>query len=262
MTASSLLQWRQGKCEILHRVRAAAAELEFSARVMLIACFLTVITTISAAAEGPGCERPGLVIEPVMKTHTLFQYPNEALRLHQEGIGIFLVTVGVDGVPTNVEVSKTSAAERLNERAIEHIKNNWRWYPPMRDCQPSTGQKYVTFVWNQMAWSKAPEPAFHLKMPLSVYPPSALARPEGGRSTLLLIDVDVNGVVTDGHVIDSSSFKDLDDQALRVLKNSPALMRGQKAGKYVIATDWDLPPGTFPADGETVIMTGRAMPPN
>lgn len=235
---------------------------KFTSNVVFPTLIIASTFTIPVDAEESAiCAKPGLVLEPIMKTHTFFEYPREALRLHQQGIGIFLVTIGTDGLPTDVEVSKSSAADRLNDRAIEHIRKNWRWKPPLRDCQSSTAQQFVNFVWNQMAWGPDPHPAFHIKMPLSALPPTALEKPEGGRSTVVIVDVDDQGAVTGGRVIESSGFPDLDEQALPVLRNSPALMKGQKPGKYVIATDWEIPAGTFPKDSETVLMTGAAMPP-
>ena len=95
-------------------------------------------------------------------------------------------------------------------------------------------------------------------MPLSAYPPGALEKLEGGLPTLLEIETDDQGAVIGGRVIDTSNYSDLDDQALAIAKNSPALLKGQSAGKHVISADWNFP--ASPPNGDTVIVTGRAMP--
>lgn len=229
----------------------------FAAKGGLITLCLTLGSTFAAAAQGTQCPEPDA--NSFNRTHTLVPYPNSSIRRHEQGTSIFSVSIDADGVPSNVAVFKTSATERLNEAAVEHIKDNWRWAKPTPGC-PSTAQTTVRVIWNQMAWPGLPEAEFHIKMPASAYPPNALVDSNLARS-LLLIDIDGQGIVTDGRVIDSSGFSALDYQALTVLKNSPALMKDQAAGRHVISVEWANESPIVPSVIETQMRTGAAAPP-
>jgi TonB family protein len=203
---------------------------------------------------------PGTTFDPIYKTHTLVPYSNEAQRRHEVGVSIFSVSIGEDGAPTEVTISRSSASQRLNDAAMEYIKRQWRWPSPMKSCGQATAQTPVSVYWNLVYSATVPDAEFHLKMPISAYPPGAFDKLEMGSSTLLEIETDAQGAITGGLVIHTSGFPDLDDQALAVVKNSPALMKSQATGKHILSADWDIPPGTFPPHGETVIRTGREMP--
>ena len=208
-------------------------------------------------SNGSLVSKPGTTFDPIYKTHTLVPYPNEAQRRHEVGIAIFSVSIGTDGTPTNVAITRSGVSQSLNDAAIEHIKAHWCWPSPMKSCGLNTAQVPVSVYWNLVYSATVPAPEFHLKMPISAYPPGALEKLEVGSPTLLEIETDAQGAITGGRVIDTSGFSDLDDHALAVVKNSPALMKGQAAGKHVLSADWELPPGTFPPDSEIEIRTGR-----
>lgn len=233
-------------------------------------CLVAASTLRAVAAEPASCNipsgsfvlsngtlvsRPGTNPDPTFKTHTLIPYPELSQRHHERGTAVVLVSVAADGTPTDVIIRRSSGSQRLDDAAIDHIKTHWRW-PPSQGCQQA-----VTVIWNQMSSGPFPPAAdFQVKMPESAYPPGARERMEGGSSTLLEIETDGQGAVTGGRVIDSSGFRDLDDQALAIVKNSPALMKGQVAGKHILSAYWDSPPGMIPPNSETVLVTGRAMP--
>jgi TonB family protein len=232
---------------------------------------LAAVSALPAAADEPAsCYRPGAfallsngdVVKPganfdlIYKTHTLVPYPAESQRRREQGITIFSVSIGADGTPTGVTVTRSSASQRLNDSAIEYIKAQWRWPSLMKVCGQNTTQTVVNVIWNEVYSTSIPKEDFHVKMPVSAYPPGALDKLETGYPTLLEMETDAQGAVTDGRVIHTSGFPDLDDQALAIVKNSPALLKGRAAGKYVLSADWDMPLGTLPA-GETEIRTGR-----
>jgi outer membrane biosynthesis protein TonB len=240
-----------------------------AAWVLALLCWacLVVASTLPAVADEPtSCKssnngfllgngavvsKPGTNFDPIFKTHTLVPYPAESQRRRERGIAIFLVSIGTDGAPTNVAITRSGASQRLTDGAIEHIKAHWRWPASMQECPQA-----VTVIWLEVYSAAFPEPDFHVKMPLSAYPPGAAEKVEDG-STLLEIETDGQGAVTGGRVIHTSGFSDLDDQSLAVVKNSPALLKGQPAGKHVLSADWHPPLEMFPAYGETVIVTGR-----
>lgn len=209
------------------------------------------------AQEQASCDKPGLNLEPVQGTHSPAPYPKEVQRRDDRGTTILSVTIGTDGAAGDVAIMQSNASQVLNDSVIEHIKSHWRWQPPMRDCQPATAQMPIRVVWILSGSAASPSPDFHVAMPLSTYPPGALDKWEGGSSTLLEIETNDQGAVTNGRIIRSSDFLDLDAQALAVVKNSPALMQGQAAGKHVISADWNLPPTNGPI--ETLIVIGSKV---
>ena len=212
-----------------------------------------------AAADQPAmCVffKPSSPVDPIFKTHALVPYPDLSQRRREQGITIFSVSIGADGTPTDVTSARSSASQSLNDGAIEYIKAHWRWPAPRIYCGQNTAQTVVNVVWGEVYAASVPKADFHFKMPISAYPPGALDKLETMSSTLLEIETDAQGAVTDERVIHTSGFSDLDDQALAVVKNSPELLKGQAAGKHVLSADWDMPPGTLPP-GETEIRTGR-----
>lgn len=209
------------------------------------------------AQEQASCEKPGLYLEPVQTSHSVPPYPKEAQRRNERGTTVFSVTVGTDGTAKDIAIIRSNASQLLNDGAIEHIKSNWRWQPPMRDCQPATAQAPLKMVWMIAGLDAFPASDFHVTMPLSTYPPGALDKWEGGSSTLLEIETDSQGTITNGRIIQSSDFLDLDAQALAVVKNSPALLKGQAAGRHVISADWNLSPANGPF--ETFIVIGSKV---
>lgn len=222
-------------------------------------CLMLVLVMPAVAEDQAKCPNPAE--NPIMRTHTLVPYPDSSARRHEQGTATFLVSLGADGVPTDVALVRSRASQRLDDAAIEYIKTNWRWQPFLPDC-PSTAQVAVRIIWNLM-YSGIPRDAdFHIKMPTSAYPTGVLANVIGGQ-TFLLIKTNAQGEVTRGRVFESSGFSDLDDQALAIVKNSPALMKGQEAGEHLISADWgtetDNSPA-LPALIETEIRTARVPP--
>ena len=209
------------------------------------------------AEEQASCDKPGLSLEPIQGTHSLAPYPKEAQRRNDRGTTILSVTIGTDGAAKDIAIMQSNASQVLNNSVIEHIKTHWQWQPPMRDCRPATAQMPIRVVWVLADSPASPSSDFHVTMPLSTYPPGALDKWEGGSSTLLEIETDDQGAVTNGRIIQSSDFLDLDTQALTIVKNSPALMKGQVAGKHVISADWNLPPTNGPS--ETLIVIGSKV---
>jgi len=222
----------------------------------LIAPLLTA-SSLAQAQELTRCATPGLVLNPNFKSHTLVPYPVLAKRNLEQGKSIFLVNIGTDGVPTDVTVELSDASQRMNDAAIAHLKSNWRWEPPMQDCQPTTAKANVQVMWSlvHVPPPSFPPSEFSVTMPPSAVPPGTHEKLEEVSRTLLEIETDELGAVKGGRVIDSGGFADLDGQALTILKNSPTLMKGQPAGKHVLSAIWPLPAPALPVRLETVIVT-------
>ncbi len=58
----------------------------------------------------------------VIKTQKIF-YPLACRRRQEEGIANILITVGKDGAPANVSVLESTGYERLDQCAVNAIKN-------------------------------------------------------------------------------------------------------------------------------------------
>ena len=58
----------------------------------------------------------------VIKTQKIF-YPLACRRRQEEGIAKILITVGEDGAPANVSVLESTGYERLDQCAVNAIKN-------------------------------------------------------------------------------------------------------------------------------------------
>lgn len=220
---------------------------------LVVACLATMLLLPAIADEAGSCAKPGLVLEPIGSTHTIVQYPRESVLHNEQGITLLSVSIGTDGIPNHIGITRSSGSERLDDAITGHIKEHWRWHPPTQDCRPTAAQAPVTVIWHQRVVSAAaPNPDFHVKMPPSAYPPGAAEKLEDGY-TLLEVETDEQGAVAGGRVIVTSGYSDLDDQALAIMKNSPALLKGQTAGKHILSVDWEPPPANFPK-GETVII--------
>ena len=61
-------------------------------------------------------------------------YPSQSRRLKEEGTVLLLVRVSADGAPTEVEVRQSSGFERLDDAALQAVRQ-WRFVPAKRGSQ-------------------------------------------------------------------------------------------------------------------------------
>ncbi len=66
----------------------------------------------------------------------LAPYPNLSRRLGETGVVQLRVFVETDGSPSQVQVFKSSGYERLDQSALENVKNRWRFIPGKRNGVP------------------------------------------------------------------------------------------------------------------------------
>jgi TonB family protein len=192
----------------------------------------------AAAEETATCATSGKSLQPIMSTHTLAPYPMQSVRGHEQGQTMLAVTIGIDGAPTDVTVTLSSGSERLDTAAVNHIKEHWRWQPPMEDCKPAIASEVVGVGWHI---GGPPQAKAGLEMRRSYYPPGAAERLERG-DTYLELSLDDSGTVKNGRIVYSSGFADLEDKALEVVKATPDVMVGQPAGTEIVLLRWSLPP--------------------
>lgn len=69
-------------------------------------------------------------------------YPPSALRNRESGTVLLRVQVGVDGVPTQIDVLRSSRSRALDRAAVEAVRD-WRFRPAQRAGQPVPGSVQV-----------------------------------------------------------------------------------------------------------------------
>ena len=204
--------------------------MSFLFRPALIACLLTLsIAPLRAAdTDQPACTAPDRPLRPVAATHTPAPYPQMSQMTSEEGTTLLQVSIGADGVPTQVSVAASSGSVRLDEAAVAHIKDNWRWNAPIIGCKPAASETRVSVKWdlrNTAANAFLPANVF---MDAKDYPPEALKRREQGNVTMAVV-VNAQGQVYP-LVVRSSGFPDLDQKSVEVIKGwrfSPGVLEGR-----------------------------------
>lgn len=90
------------------------------------------------AAPAPAADvalAPGDVPAPIPGQNPSPQYPTAAMRRGDTGTVMLRVTVGTDGVPSDVEIVGRSGSRDLDRAAIDAMRR-WRFRPAQRDGQP------------------------------------------------------------------------------------------------------------------------------
>ncbi len=78
---------------------------------------------------------------------TADDYPPISLRLQEQGVVEIKYLVGTDGVVQDVQVTKSSGHDRLDDAAITMVKKRWKFKPATQDGKSvaSWGNAKVTF---------------------------------------------------------------------------------------------------------------------
>jgi TonB family protein len=194
--------------------------------------------TVSEAQEQP-CAKPGKSLVPIFSTHIEPAYPTASQRRGETGAVVMAVSVGVDGAPADVLITRSSGVERLDELSVRQVKSRWRWEPPTEDCKPVTAQMAVTFVWYLGA---PPKSDWGLIMPANLFPAIAVDQGNFG-DTYLELFLDDLGAVQDGRIVYSSGFAELDEKALSIAKTTPGLLAGKLSGTKTVLFRWKAPAG-------------------
>jgi periplasmic protein TonB len=112
---------------------------------------------IAAPPPPPPVVKAPVVVAPVepptppkeiAKTHTIPPYPALSQRLGEQGTTSLKVTVGTDGKPTEVVVTKSSGSTRLDAAALQYVKENYTWVPATREGKPIVDTTQVDIVWD------------------------------------------------------------------------------------------------------------------
>jgi protein TonB len=74
-------------------------------------------------------------------------YPPQAVRQHHEGTVTLLILVGVDGVPKDIKVEKSSGFRELDRAAMDAARN-WRFNPEVKGGRKVEGYARVPITFN------------------------------------------------------------------------------------------------------------------
>lgn len=205
----------------------------------------TIAMTAPAWAADSGtaaCTAPDAPLRPVMATHTQPPYPPVSVMTAEEGTTLVKVSIGADGVPTDVSVVKSSGSLRLDQATIDHIKTNWRWNAPVKDCKPVAAQTEVNVTWNLRDAGAIQLQAVYMQA--SDYPPDALKLGEQGATTIG-VAIATDGTVSQIQAFQSSGFPDLDARALELARTwhwVPANLNGRTLATVIyFRAVWRLP---------------------
>jgi protein TonB len=81
-------------------------------------------------------------VDPTPLSSPAPRYPVEALRNGESGTVLLHVEVGANGVPTDVQVAKSSRSRSLDRAASDAVRQ-WRFHPAQRNGQPVAGSVQV-----------------------------------------------------------------------------------------------------------------------
>ena len=210
----------------------------------LAAALLMLGSGAALAADTKPCSAPNQTLRPIMATHTLPPYPAMSVMTSEQGRTLVDVDIGADGVPTGAKVFQSSGSARLDDAAVEHVKNVWRWNAPIVSCQPVAVSTRVSILWDLRDAQPAAPMTPDLVMDRTDYPPGALARHEQGKVGLGVM-VLANGQIGDARVLDTSGFPELDAKALEIARTrwrlTPATLDGKAINTtLVLSVSWRL----------------------
>jgi protein TonB len=100
--------------------------------VMAIACSMA-LAACSADKAPPAPVIPSTELAAVDTPKP--DYPLELACAGISGTTVLVVTIGIEGKPTQVQLSQSSGDERLDKSALERVPS-WRFNPPTRNGKP------------------------------------------------------------------------------------------------------------------------------
>ena len=210
---------------------------------------LCMVLGVSAQQAAAADECPKLPLRAVMSTHTIPPYPVLAQRIGKQGPTRMMVDINTEGVPTHADVITSSGSLRLDDAAVAHVLEFWRWLPPTENCKPIAVKTLVNVVWNL----KQPElPAetmanFVNEIPAgdADYPSSAKQKGEHGTSVVVVI-LGSDGKIVQASLIYGAGYEDLDEGALKIVRRleiAPIQIMGRAAkSTTLIGIKWAGPP--------------------
>jgi len=215
------------------------------AAALLIGACVLLLAPAPPAGAADACTTPDQPLRPIAATHTIPPYPSLSQMTAEQGTTTLQVAIGKDGAVTDAQVFKSSGSLRLDEAALEHVKANWRWQPPIKDCQTAEATTRVSIAWNlRESPGTTPAGVTEWTPDAADYPSDSLSRHEQG-VVGVIIALSNTGEVAGTRIAISSGFPNLDDKAVQLAKSrkwTPAQMNGKPVATMVeLAVEWKLP---------------------
>ncbi len=91
---------------------------------------------------------PPAPAEAITATHTKPPYPPLSQRLGEHGVTLLNVSIDENGRCTDATVVTSSGSKRLDEAAIDYVKQRYRWKPATRDGKPVSTTQPLRIVWS------------------------------------------------------------------------------------------------------------------
>ena len=101
--------------------------------VMAIACSLALVACGADKAPQQAAAIPSTELAAVDTPKP--DYPLELACAGISGTTVLVVTIGIEGKPTQVQLSQSSGDERLDKSAMERVPS-WRFNPPTSNGKP------------------------------------------------------------------------------------------------------------------------------
>ena len=95
-----------------------------------------------AAPAPPAPAAPVSASQPQPISTPAPRYPAQALRRGEEGTVMVSARISADGVPSSVEVARSSGSRLLDRAAVDAVRR-WRFRPAMADGRPVEGRVQV-----------------------------------------------------------------------------------------------------------------------
>jgi protein TonB len=95
-----------------------------------------------ASASAPRPAASVMTSQPQPISSPAPKYPARALRNGEHGTVMVSAEIGVDGVPSSVDVARSSGSRSLDRAAVDAVRR-WRFRPAMADGRPTPGRVQV-----------------------------------------------------------------------------------------------------------------------
>jgi protein TonB len=113
-----------------------------------------VTTTSRPPAPPPPAPPPAPPAAPptpavaLMNTHTKPPYPTISQRLGEHGTTLLMVTIDASGDCTGADVITSSGSHRLDQAAIDYVKQRYKWKPATQGGKPIASRQQLRIVWS------------------------------------------------------------------------------------------------------------------
>jgi TonB family protein len=203
-------------------------------RLVCAAAALAALALRAPADPVPACNTLGNTAPKPANQHTAQDYPMLSVMMGEQGTTTVSIVVGEDGTAKSASVETSSGSLRLDDASIAAIVGKWRYTPPLAaDNKPTAcvQRAEVKWVLHDNANALPPElQQMAIRMKPEDYPSGARSRNEQGIVALFVLR-DEHG--KQAIVLRSSGYPELDEAAVRIMKERLNLPAAEYEGKAV-----------------------------